>query len=101
VGSETIVTPEPSWETYRVSKAALKNHSQQWTKAFRENQVRFRTSILTLDRLDTPLSRSRPNWTGNGLDLKEVLAYIDLILNAKPNTCLEEIRAWVSLDHKQ
>jgi hypothetical protein len=101
VGSETVVAPHPSWETYRVSKLALKGHSQQWSKAFRDNQVRFRTSLLTLDRLDTPLSRSRTNWTGNAIDLSDVLAYIDLILNAQPHTCIEEIRAWVNLDHKQ
>jgi len=101
VGSETMVAPDPSWETYRVAKVALKSHSQQWTRAFRENQARFRTSILTLDRLDTPLSRSRSDWTGNGQDLNDVLAYIDLIIKAHPNTCIEEIRAWVNLDHKQ
>lgn len=101
VGSDTVVSPEPHWETYRVAKAALKSHSQQWTKAFRDNKVKFRTSLLTLDRLDTPLSRSRANWTGNGLDLREVISYIDLIINSQDNTCIEEIRAWVNLDHKQ
>jgi NAD(P)-dependent dehydrogenase (short-subunit alcohol dehydrogenase family) len=101
VGSETVVAPDPSWETYRVAKAALKAHSQQWTRAFRENQVLFRTSLLTLDRLDTPLSRSRENWTGNGLDLEEVLTYVDIILQSRINTCIEEIRAWVNLNHKQ
>ena len=101
VGSETITSPEPSWETYRVAKAALKSHSQQWTKAFRDNRVKFRTSLLTLDRLDTVLSRSRSNWTGNGIDLSDIICYIDLIINAQPNTCIEEIRAWVNFDHKQ
>jgi NAD(P)-dependent dehydrogenase (short-subunit alcohol dehydrogenase family) len=101
VGSETVVAPDPSWETYRVAKTALKAHSQQWTRAFKENQVLFRTSLLTLDRLDTPLSQSRSNWTGNGLDLREVLSYIDVILQSNPNTCIEEITAWVNFNHKQ
>jgi NAD(P)-dependent dehydrogenase (short-subunit alcohol dehydrogenase family) len=99
VGSEITVSPIPSWETYRVSKAALKSHSQQWTKAFKDNQVLFRTSLLTLDRLDTPLSQSRDTWTGNGIALDDVINYIDLLLKSQPNTCVEEITAWVNLNH--
>lgn len=101
VGSETVVSPDPNWETYRVAKVALKSHSQQWTKAFRDNKAKFRTSLLTLDRLDTPLSRSRFNWTGNGIDLQEAISYIDLIITSRDNTCIEEIQAWVNLEHKQ
>lgn len=100
-GSEDIVAPEPSWETYRVNKAALKHHSQQWTRAFKTNQVLFRTSLITVDRLDTPLSRSRPTWTGNGVALGDVTNMIDLCLSTQANTCIEEIKAWVNLDHKQ
>lgn len=100
-GSEDIVAPEPSWETYRVNKAALKHHSQQWTRAFKLNQVLFKTSLITVDRLDTELSRSRPTWTGNGIALNDVVNMIELCLNTAPNTCLEEIKAWVNLDHKQ
>jgi NAD(P)-dependent dehydrogenase (short-subunit alcohol dehydrogenase family) len=101
VGNQSVVPPAPDWETYRISKAALKAHSQQWTRAFKENQVSFRTSLLTLDRLDTELSRSRSNWTGNGLQLDEICDYISLIINGASNTCIEEIVAWVNLDHKQ
>ena len=101
VGSESVVAPDPSWETYRVSKLALKEHSRQWTRAFKENRVQFRTSLLTLDRLDTELSRSRPNWTDNGIELQDVIAYITLLLDGKTNTCVEEITAWVNFDHKQ
>ncbi len=100
-GTENVVAPVPDFETYRVSKAALKEHSQQWTRAFKENKVPFKTSLLTLDRLDTELSRSRTNWTGNGLDTTDVCSYIELIVNAQPNTCIEEIKAWVNFDHKQ
>lgn len=100
VGSETVVAPDPGFETYRVSKAALKEHSRQWTRAFKENKVAFRTSLLTLDRLDTELTRSRPNWTGNGVNTADICQYIELIINAQPNTCIEEITAWVNFDHK-
>jgi NAD(P)-dependent dehydrogenase (short-subunit alcohol dehydrogenase family) len=100
-GSEDIVAPEPSWETYRVNKAALKHHSQQWTRAFKSNQVLFRTSLITVDRLDTPLSRSRATWTGNGVDLEDVVDMINLCLSVKSNTCIGEIKAWVNLNHKQ
>lgn len=101
VGSESVVFPDPSWETYRISKAALKEHSRQWTRAFKENRVLFRTSLLTLDRLDTELSRSRSTWTGNGIKLQDVTAYIELLLQSQPNTCIEEIVSWVNYDHKQ
>lgn len=101
VGSESVVAPDPGWQTYRVSKAALKEHSRQWTCAFKENLVPFRTSLLTLDRLDTALSRSRSNWTGNGIDLNDVAAYIETLLHSKPNTCIEEMVSWVNFDHKQ
>ena len=99
VGSESVVAPMPSFETYRVSKAALKEHSRQWTRAFKDNNVPFKTSLLTLDRLDTELTRSRPSWTGNGLNTADICSYIELITNAQPNTCIEEIVGWVNLEH--
>ena len=101
VGTESVTAPDPDWETYRVSKCALKAHSRQWTRAFKENQVMFRTSLLTLDRLDTELSRSRPNWTGNGIELVDVARYVEMLLDSKSNTCIEEIISWVNFDHKQ
>jgi hypothetical protein len=100
-GSEDIVAPEPSWETYRVNKVALKHHSLQWTRAFKTNQVLFQTSLITVDRLDTELSRSRPTWTGNGVALSNVIKMIDLCVSSASNTCIGEITAWVNLDHKQ
>jgi NAD(P)-dependent dehydrogenase (short-subunit alcohol dehydrogenase family) len=101
IGTQTVVAPDPTFETYRISKQALKSHSQQWTRAFKENRVPFRTSLLTLDRLDTELSRSRPNWTGNGHSLDDVCQYVDMIVRSAPNTCVEEIVTWVNFDHKQ
>lgn len=101
VGSESVVAPEPSFETYRISKIALKEHSRQWTRAFKENRVTFKTTLLTLDRLDTELTRSRPNWTGNGHNTADICQYIELIINTQSNTCIEEIIGWVNFDHKQ
>jgi len=100
-GSEDVVAPEPSWETYRVNKVALKHHSLQWTRAFKQNQTLFKTSLITVDRLDTELSRSRATWTGNGVDLLDVKSMIDLCTSSQPNTCIGEIGAWVNLDYKQ
>jgi len=60
VGEQHIVAPEPRFETYRVAKAALSHASRQGTQAFKQNQVQFRTTLITPDRLDTELSRSRP-----------------------------------------
>jgi NAD(P)-dependent dehydrogenase (short-subunit alcohol dehydrogenase family) len=101
VGSEVVTAPMPSFETYRISKVALKEHSRQWTRAFKENKVLFKTSLLTLDRLDTELTRSRASWTGNGLNTADICSYIELITNAQANTCVEEIIGWVNFDHKQ
>ena len=99
VGGETVVAPDPLFETYRVSKATLKAHSQQWTRAFKENRVQFKTSLLTLDRLDTDITRSRASWTGNGHNLADICSYIELITNSAGNTCIEEIIGWVNFDH--
>jgi short-subunit dehydrogenase len=101
VGSEVVSAPIPSFETYRVSKAALKEHSRQWTRAFKDNKVLFKTSLLTVDRLDTELTQSRASWTGNGLSTADICSYIELIINAQANTCIEEIIGWVNFDHKQ
>jgi len=98
-GSENTVAPIPSFETYRVSKTALKEHSRQWTRAFKENRVLFKTSLLTLDRIDTELSRSRASWTGNGLNTTDICSYIELITNTQSNTCIEEIVSWVNFEH--
>jgi len=98
VGSEDTSAPFAGWETYNANKAALKHHSLQWTQAFRTNQVAFRTSLITVDRLDTEAGRARPTWTGNGVAITDVVNMIDLCLNAQSNTCIGEIIAWVNLD---
>jgi NADP-dependent 3-hydroxy acid dehydrogenase YdfG len=94
VGTERVSAPEPEFETYRISKASLKAHSLQWTESFKAGQISFKTTLLTIDRLDTPLSRSRSNWTGNGLNLDNICDYIELITKSPKNTCIGEIVMW-------
>jgi NAD(P)-dependent dehydrogenase (short-subunit alcohol dehydrogenase family) len=100
VGNKTVVAPEPRFETYRVAKAALEHASQQGTAAFKANAVSFKTTLITLDRLDTELSRSRPTWTGNGIDLEAVSNFIKYAQTLDPNTCIEEITFYCNLDYK-
>jgi NADP-dependent 3-hydroxy acid dehydrogenase YdfG len=91
VGEKHIVSPEPRFETYRISKSALAHASKQGTQAFKSNIIPFKTTLITLDRLDTELSRSRPNWTGNAVSLKDVSDFITYTLGTNSNTCIEEI----------
>ena len=71
-GAHQVMAPVPAFETYRISKDALRSHSLQWTEAFRQNLVPFRTTLISPDRLDTELSRSRKNWTGNGVQTQDI-----------------------------
>ena len=97
-GEKHIVAPEPRFETYRVSKAALSHASKQGTQAFKQNLVPFKTTLITLDRLDTELSRSRSNWTGNGINLEDISNFIHYGTKINPNTCIEEITFYCNLD---
>jgi NAD(P)-dependent dehydrogenase (short-subunit alcohol dehydrogenase family) len=97
-GEKHIIAPEPRFETYRVSKAALSHASKQGTQAFKQNVVPFKTTLITLDRLDTELSRSRPNWTGNGINLEDVSNLIHYGTKVNPNTCIEEITFYCNFD---
>lgn len=98
VGNKAIVSPEPSFETYRVAKAALEYASKQCTRSFKDHNVSFKTTLLSLDRLDTELSRSRNTWTGNGIDCDMLCKYIEFISNMPDNTCLEESTFYVDLN---
>lgn len=98
VGEKQIKEPEPMFETYRASKAALAYASKQCTAAFKTNQVPFKTTLITLDRLDTELSRSRPNWTGNGVNLADISNFIKYSSSINTNTCIEEITFYCNLD---
>jgi hypothetical protein len=61
--------------------------------------VPFRTTLITPDRLDTPLSRSRDSWTGNGIDTKDIAKFIEMCLNVQVNTVFEEVVMYVNLHH--
>lgn len=99
-GSKSIVAPEPRFETYRVSKAALEHASCQGTQAFKQNLVSFKTTLITLDRLDTDLSRSRPTWTGNGINLTDITNFIQYAISVDSNTVIEEATFYCNLDFK-
>jgi len=100
VGEKHVVAREPGFETYRVAKAALTHASKQCTASFKANKVAFKTTLITLDRLDTELSRNRPTWTGNGLNLQDVSDFIKYAGKLNQNTCIEEITFYCNLDYK-
>ena len=100
VGEHHIVAAEPRFETYRVAKAALAHASRQGTQSFKQNLVQFRTTLITPDRLDTELSRGRPTWTGNGINLKDISNFITYAISVGPNTVIEEATFYVNFDHK-
>jgi NADP-dependent 3-hydroxy acid dehydrogenase YdfG len=99
-GEKSIVAREPGFETYRVAKAALSHASKQCTASFKANHIPFKTTLITLDRLDTELSRSRPTWTGNGVLLEDVANFIKYATELSPNTCIEEITFYCNFDYK-
>jgi len=98
-GSKSIVAPEPRFETYRISKAALEHASKQGTQAFKQNIVPFKTTLITLDRLDTELSRSRSNWTGNGVNLTDISNFIQYATSVSSNTVVEEATFYVNFEY--
>ena len=100
VGEKHIKEPEPMFETYRTSKAALAHASKQCTAAFKNDLVRFKTTLITLDRLDTDLSRSRPTWTGNGVSCQDVAKFIEYATGINSNSCVEEISIYVNFNSK-
>ena len=100
VGEKHVVAREPSFETYRVAKAALAHASKQCTASFKANKVLFKTTLITLDRLDTELSRSRSTWTGNGIILNDISNFINYTQTLNHNTCIEEITFYCNLEYK-
>lgn len=100
VGEKSIKEPEPMFETYRTSKAALAHASKQCTAAFKNDLVRFKSTLITLDRLDTELSRARPSWTGNGVNCQDVVNFIEYALSVKGNSCIEEVTIYVNFNNR-
>tara|TARA_R110000796_G_scaffold196670_1_gene313067 strand:+ start:349 stop:933 length:585 start_codon:yes stop_codon:yes gene_type:complete len=99
IASDDIVAPEPSWETYRVSKKSLEAASLQCSRAFRHNQVLFRTTLIKPDRLDTELSRSRGNWTGNGIDCNDIVNFINYCFEMKENSQIDQVTVSLNYEH--
>ena len=101
VGERSIVAPDPEFETYRVAKSALRHASLQCSQAFKNNIVPFRTTLITPDRLDTELSRSRDSWTGNGIDCTDIARFIEYIVDLNPNTVVDEISMYVNFNYTE
>ena len=100
IASDDVVAPEPMWETYRVSKKSLESASLQCSRAFRKDIVKFRTTLIKPDRLDTELSRSRANWTGNGVDCADIGNFIQYCFSLKGNTQIDSITMGLNYDHQ-
>jgi NAD(P)-dependent dehydrogenase (short-subunit alcohol dehydrogenase family) len=100
VGNKSIVSPEPRFETYRVSKAALEHASKQGTMAFKENKVNFKTTLITVDRIDTEIVKNRPNYTGNAVSLDDIGNFINFSLGIQGNTVISEIIFYCNLEFK-
>ena len=100
IGERTIVAPEPSFETYRIVKGALAHASRQCTAAFKNDIVKFKTTLITPDRLDTDLSRSRTSWTGNGIDCNDIVNFINYTTKISSNSVVEEIILQVNFSSK-
>jgi len=99
IGEKSIKEPEPMFETYRTSKAALAFASKQCTQAFKNNIVKFKTTLITPDRLDTDLTRSRPSWTGNGINVNDIVSSINFITSCHGNTVIDEITLFCNLTY--
>jgi|TARA_Y100001963_G_scaffold12284_1_gene15467 NAD(P)-dependent dehydrogenase (short-subunit alcohol dehydrogenase family) len=101
IASDDNVSPNPDWETYRVSKKSLEAASLQCSRAFRNNEVSFRTTLIKPDRLNTDLARSRPNWTGNGINCKDIATFINYCLDINKNTQIDQITISLNYDYKK
>ena len=101
VGERSIVAPDPEFETYRVAKSALRHASLQCSQAFKNNIVPFRTTLITPDRLDTELSRSRDSWTGNGIDCTDIARFIEYIVDLNSNTVVDEMSMYVNFNYTE
>lgn len=99
IGSKSVVSPEPRFETYRINKAALEYASKQGTQAFKHNHVQFKTTLISIDRLNTDLSRSRASWTGNGIDCADIGNFINYVTSVSANTVIDEAVFYVNFDH--
>lgn len=101
IASDDVVPLDPAWESYRVSKKGLESASLQCSRSFRKNLVQFKTTLIKPDRLDTELSRSRSNWTGNGVDCVSVVEFINYCLALPDNTQVDQVTLGLNYQHGQ
>ena len=101
IAEKTVVAAEPKWERYRVAKSALNYASKQSSAAFKDNLVNFRTTLITPDRLDTELSRSKPTWTGNGISCDDIIRFIEYCTSISSNTIVDEISLSVNFNYQE
>jgi len=99
IGANTIVAPEPIFETYRVAKSALQHASKQITQSYKQNIVGFKCTLISPDRLDNETTRTRPNWTGNGIGMKDLASAIEWCISCEDNTVVDEISIYCNLLH--
>lgn len=106
IGEKIIKPPIPMAETVWCAKAALAHASKQCTVAFKENKVPFKTTLLTMAKLDVPHMRGDPDaepgwqsttWTGNGIDVQNIANAINFSLGCTGNTVVEEITLLLNL----
>ena len=110
IGAKIINAPEPRHRTYITAKAAIEFASKQGTMGFKRNQVKFKTTLITMDKLNTqdpphwkpewseafwpPLDK----WDGYGINLKDVHNFIQYCLTLDDNTCVEETVFYCNID---
>lgn len=110
IGSKLNVAPEPRHRTYCVAKTALETASKQGTQAFKQNISKFKTTLITCDKLDTfDPPHWKPGWVeafwprlekwdGNGLNLNNIYNFMQYCLSLDENACVEETVFYCNLE---
>ncbi|MCB0367604.1 MAG: hypothetical protein H6624_20135 [Bdellovibrionaceae bacterium] len=88
-GSFATYMPQGGFKRYSVLKRALEIANQQCCKKIETGLVPFRMTLIKPGMLDTPASREKPHWSGNGVrgrDLAELIRFLytgpkDLLMN--------------------
>ena len=110
IGAKVIPAPEPRYKTYCVAKAALEHASKQGTQGFKQNKSKFKTTLITMDKLDTeepPHWKDEwadsfwprlEQWPGTGIKVENIHNFIKFCLTLDPNTCIEETVFYCNYD---
>ena len=99
IGSTGALSARVSHDRYAIAKDALATASRQCSKAFKDNLVKFKTTLITPGRLDTPLSRGRETWTGNGVKTLDICKFIEYTMGIENNSIIEDIIIDVNLEY--